>query len=43
MRWLSTGPVEALAKAVTAEVDKLGFLRGLGADTLDMSVLPAPE
>jgi TnpA family transposase len=41
LRWLSTGPVEASAKAVKAEVDKLGFLRGLGADTLDMSVLPA--
>ena len=23
------------------EVEKLGFLRGLGADTLDLSVLPA--
>jgi hypothetical protein len=41
LRWLSTGPVEASAKAVKAEVDKLGFLRGLGADTLDVSVLPA--
>jgi hypothetical protein len=26
---------------VKAEVDKLGFLRGIGADRLDMSVLPA--
>ncbi|ETT24074.1 transposase [Rhodococcus ruber Chol-4] len=41
LRWLSTGPVEASAAAVRAEVDKLGFLRGLGADRLDMSVLPA--
>jgi hypothetical protein len=41
LTWLSTGPVEASAAAVKAEVDKLGFLRGLGADTLDMSVLPA--
>ena len=41
MRWLSTGPVEASAAAVRAEVDKLAFLRGLGADRLDMSVLPA--
>jgi hypothetical protein len=41
LRWLSTGPVEASASAVRAEVDKLGFLRGLGADELDMSVLPA--
>ncbi|MEG8179758.1 Tn3 family transposase [Nocardia terpenica] len=40
LRWLSTGPVEASAAAVKAEVDKLGFLRGLGADRLDMSVLP---
>ncbi|WSY62503.1 DUF4158 domain-containing protein [Nocardia sp. NBC_00881] len=41
VRWLSTGPVEASAQAVKAEVEKLGFLRGLGADRLDMSVLPA--
>ena len=41
LRWLSTGPVEASAAAVKAEVDKLEFLRGLGADRLDMSVLPA--
>jgi hypothetical protein len=27
--------------AVKAEVEKLGFLRSLGVDTLDMSVLPA--
>nr|WP_232330428.1 hypothetical protein [Nocardia fusca] len=41
LRWLSTGPVEASASAVKAEVDKLGFLRNLGADTVDLSVLPA--
>ncbi|MGW3542650.1 Tn3 family transposase [Nocardia niigatensis] len=41
LTWLSTGPVEASASAVKTEVDKLGFLRGLGADTLDISVLPA--
>lgn len=41
LRWLSTGPVEASAAAVKTEVEKLGFLRGLGADTVDMSVLPA--
>lgn len=41
LRWLSTGPVEASASAVKAEVEKLGFLCGLGADRLDMSVLPA--
>ncbi|MEU4801710.1 hypothetical protein [Actinosynnema sp. NPDC023587] len=37
LRWLSTGPVEASP----AVVGKLEFLRGLGADTLEMSVLPA--
>ncbi len=41
LRWLSTGPVEASAAAMKNEVEKLGFVRGLGADTLDMSVLPA--
>ncbi len=41
LRWLATGPVEASATAVKTEVEKLGFLRGLGADTVDMSVLPA--
>ncbi len=41
LRWLSTGPVEASAVAVRGEVDKLAFLRGLGADRLDLSVLPA--
>jgi hypothetical protein len=41
LRWLATGPVEASPAAVKAEVEKLEFLRGLGADTLDMSVPPA--
>src|SRR6266496_2258993 len=41
LRWLSTGPVEASPAAEKAEVAKLGFLRGLGADTLDLSVPPA--
>ena len=41
LRWLSTGPVEASPAAVKAEVTKLEFLRGLGVDTLDLSVLPA--
>ena len=41
LRWLSTPPVEASAAAVRNEVEKLGYLRGLGADTLDISVLPA--
>jgi hypothetical protein len=39
--WLSTDPVEVSTQVVKAEVDKLGFLRGIGADRLDMSVLPA--
>lgn len=41
LRWLSTGPVEASPAAVKAEVAKLEFLRGLGADALDLSGLPA--
>ncbi|MBN9739351.1 Tn3 family transposase [Pseudonocardia sp. P1] len=41
LRWLSTGPVEASPAAVKAEVAKLEFLRSMGADTLDLSVLPA--
>ncbi|MGW4124437.1 DUF4158 domain-containing protein [Nocardia sp. NPDC004711] len=41
LRWLAAGPVEASAAAVKAEADKLRFLRTLGADRLDMSVLPA--
>ncbi|MGH3863715.1 DUF4158 domain-containing protein, partial [Actinokineospora sp.] len=41
LRWLSTGAVEASPAAVKAEVAKLEFLRGLGADALDLSMLPA--
>ncbi|GAA4479678.1 Tn3-like element TnAs1 family transposase [Rhodococcus olei] len=41
LRWLATGPAEASATAVKAEVAKLEFLRGLGADEVDLSVLPA--
>lgn len=41
LRWLSTGPVEASPAAVKAEIGKLEFLRALGADTLDLSMLPA--
>ena len=37
LRWVTTGPVEA---AIRAEATKLEFLRGLGADGLDLSVLP---
>lgn len=41
LRWLGTGPVEASPAAVKAEIAKLEFLRSLGADTLDLSALPA--
>ena len=41
LRWLSADPVEASPAAVEAEVAKLEFLRGPGADTVDLSVLPA--
>ncbi len=41
LRWLSTGPVESSPAGIKAEVTKLEFLRGLGADALDLSVLPA--
>lgn len=40
-RWLSTGPVEASSSAVKTEISKLKFLRSLGAEALDLSVLPA--
>jgi len=38
LRWLSTGPVEASATAVKAEVEKLGFLRGASSSYLRMLV-----
>lgn len=42
LKWLSTGPVEASAAAVKAEIAKLEFLRSLGAHELDdLTVLPA--
>jgi hypothetical protein len=41
LRWIATGPVDASPAGVRAEVDKLEHLRGLGAHTLDLSVLPA--
>jgi TnpA family transposase len=41
LRWLSTGPLEASPAAVKAEVAKLEFLRSMGADSLDLSTLPA--
>ncbi|WP_150136201.1 DUF4158 domain-containing protein [Streptomyces hyaluromycini] len=41
LHWLGTGPVQASPNSVGGEVDKLRFLRGLDADTLDLSALPA--
>ncbi|BAS18377.1 transposase for transposon Tn21 (plasmid) [Arthrobacter sp. Hiyo8] len=41
LRWLGKGPVEASPAAVKTEIEKLEFLRGLGAPALDLSVLPA--
>ncbi|GAA2296232.1 DUF4158 domain-containing protein [Streptomyces violaceusniger] len=41
LHWLVTGPVQASPASVKGEVEKLKFLRGLGADVLDMSALPA--
>src|SRR5260370_1923979 len=41
LSWLGTGPVAATPAAVKGELEKLAFLRGLDADTLDLSVLPA--
>lgn len=40
LRWLSTGPVEASSAAVKTEISKLGFLRCLGVEALDLSALP---
>jgi hypothetical protein len=41
LSWLGTGPVAATPAAVKGELEKLAYLRGLDADTLDLSVLPA--
>ena len=40
--WLNDGATSASAESVKAEVAKLGYLEGLGADRLDLSVIP-PE
>jgi hypothetical protein len=42
LAWLGRGATQASPKAIKAELAKLAFLRGLDADTLDLSVLP-PE
>ena len=41
LSWLGTGSVAATPAAVKAELEKLAFLRGLDAHTLDLSMLPA--
>ena len=41
LSWLGTGPVSSTPAAVKGELEKLAFLRGIDADTLDLSVLPA--
>jgi hypothetical protein len=41
LSWHGTGPVAATPAAVNGELEKLAYLRGLDADTLDLSVLPA--
>lgn len=41
LHWLGTGPVQASPNSVGSEVEKLVFLRGLDAHSLDLSALPA--
>jgi len=41
LHWLGTGATQASPEAIKAEIGKLRFLRGIGADALDLSVLPA--
>jgi Domain of unknown function (DUF4158)/Tn3 transposase DDE domain len=41
LHWMVTGPVQGSPTSVKGEVEKLLFLRGLGADVLDLSALPA--
>jgi TnpA family transposase len=41
LSWLGTGPVSATPAAVKDELEKLAFLRGMDAHTLDLSALPA--
>ena len=40
LSWLGAGPVAATPAAVKTELEKLAYLRGMDADTLDLSVLP---
>jgi Domain of unknown function (DUF4158) len=41
LTWLQTGATASSPAAVRTELDKLAFLRGLDAHTLDLSMLPA--
>jgi hypothetical protein len=41
LAWLGTGPTSSTPAAVKGELEKLAYLRGMGAHTLDLSVLPA--
>ena len=41
LAWLGTGPVSSAPAAVKGELEKLAYLRGMDAHTLDLSVLPA--
>jgi hypothetical protein len=41
LAWLEAGPVSATPAAVKDELEKLAFLRGMDAHTIDLSVLPA--
>ena len=40
MAWLEHSPLVASPASVRTEVEKLGFLREIGADRLDLSMLP---
>ena len=41
LAWLGTGPTSSTPGAVKGELEKLAYLRGMDAHTLDLSVLPA--
>jgi hypothetical protein len=41
LAWLGTGPTSSAPAAVKGELEKLAYLRGMDAHTLDLSVLPA--
>jgi hypothetical protein len=40
LAWLTTGGVEATASAVKTSIEKLVWLRDMGAHHLDLSMLP---